>query len=149
LAYLLVGARRSRGCALNTDPAEDFNAPFELVNFNAPFEVASGASVHVVGKDRMLNDYSSLKIPRRIGIANGKFLNVVGLGTLKWGPFHIPNVRHVEGLEGILISVGQLDRDHNLYTSFGGGIRIITQAHGTVVGKGCMGERNCNEPGPT
>ncbi|RLN30065.1 hypothetical protein C2845_PM05G17650 [Panicum miliaceum] len=132
LAYLLVGARWSSGHALNTDPAEDFNVPFEL---------DSGASVHAVGKDTMLNDYSRLEIPRRVEIPNGKFLKVAGLGTLKWGPFLIPNVRHVKGLKGILISVGQLDRDHKLYTSFGGGTCVITQADGTTVGEGCMGER--------
>ncbi|CAL4985972.1 unnamed protein product [Urochloa decumbens] len=91
--------------------AEDVEDDFYL-----PFVLDSGASMHIVGDSRMLQSYRSLPEPyTTITMANDRYhLKIVGKGTIKWGSFIIPNVPHVEGLDSILISIGQLDRDHKL-----------------------------------
>ncbi|CAO1940390.1 unnamed protein product [Urochloa humidicola] len=106
-------------------------------DFKAPCELSSSASVHAVGKARMLQSYSRYSKPWPIKMADGRFRKVVGHGNIKWGSFIIPNVRHVQGLHGILISVNQLDRDHDLWTTMGSGICLVTQrSDGTIVGRG-------------
>ncbi|CAN6373540.1 unnamed protein product [Urochloa humidicola] len=106
-------------------------------DFKAPCELSSSASVHVVGKARMLQTYSRYSKPWPIKMADGRCRKVIGHGTIKWGSFIIPNVRHVQGLDGILISVNQLDRDHNLDIFFSSGICLVTQRDdGTAVGRG-------------
>lgn len=90
--------------------------------------------MHAVGDVELLQDLELFGIPKSVKMANGTIEDVLGFGRIEWGPFSIPKVYLVKGLETSLISISQLDRDHGMHSSFGQGKGEIMLADGTVVG---------------
>ncbi|CAO1940389.1 unnamed protein product [Urochloa humidicola] len=96
------------------------------------FIMDSGATCHVTGDCSLFSSPVTPAYQAR----DGRQLAVVGVGTISFGNFHIPDVQYVPDLRTTLVSVSQL-AELGYGIMFGGGqCHVRDKSKGKMVGKG-------------
>lgn len=91
---------------------------------------------HIVSNKELLKDFQEYTIPKMATLPDGTNVPILGSGKIKTVVFDIPHVEFAPDLKVNVVSMNQLDHDHNLFCDFRGKMLEIRKDDQTVVGAG-------------